>query len=218
MSAWAPRSAGSAHAGDESAGVLRLGRPGERRTSSGDEWLRLYRGGWRDSVPERRAESSWQGAGLGRHGAWSRTSVEVLAHDRDRLVVTAAAPHGLRLTRELELTAASGLEIHQVIANPGDAPVPYLLGEHPAFDLPPGTRLELPAGPVHVPHEDAGVRRPRAGLHRRLALAPGPTGDIDLSTIPAGPVERTCYLPDRAVEGWSRVPNSSSGLSGVELD
>lgn len=185
----------------------------------GQEWLRHYRGGWQTLFPNIGTASSWRGIPLGHHGSWSRTPVEVLAQERHRLVVTAPAAHGLRLTRDLQVTASGDVEISQSIENTEFVPVPYLLGEHPAFDLPAGSTIELPAGPVVIPDKSPEFGDLIPGGRGAWPEAPGPAGPVDLSVVPVGPVERTAYLPGRSIGAAAvRFPETVGGLRGFRLE
>jgi hypothetical protein len=79
-------------------------------------------------------------------------------------------------------------------------------GHHPAFAAPPGTLLDIPAATVRC---DAGFDTPL------VDVAPGGSGgwprvpgkgggEVDLSLVPAGPVERLAFLPD-ILEGWAAL-------------
>lgn len=193
--------------------------PPARGDGAAGEWLRRYRGGWQTLFPNIGPDSSWLGDPLGYHGAWSRTRVAVLAHDHDRIAVSAAVPHGLRLTRELRVTPSGSVEIEQTIANPRSVRLPYLAGEHPAFDLPPGTLLELPPGPVRVAPKSPEFGDLVAGSAGTWPFAPGAMGAVDLSSVPRGPVERTCYLPERRAGRLAvRFPGAQDRVTGFRIE
>lgn len=98
------------------------------------------------------------------------------------------------------------------IRNVGHAPVPYLLGVHPALAVTPGCRIHLPAGTVRV-DEAGGERLGRPGMHYRWPhLTLGDGSVVDVGAVP-GPDQGTFaghfLFPDDPTDLWWAVTDPS---------
>jgi galactose mutarotase-like enzyme len=181
------------------------------------DWLSEYRGGWQVLFPNAGNEGVVDGTPLPFHGEFSRTKIEILKHTATELVVTAGARLPLVLTRSYSLPAgSSALLIEQEVTNESDTEWPFIWGEHPAFSLPPGSRIHLPVGPFTTDFNEVGALQDiPAGVEGTWPLVKDKSGvSIDLSVVPEGGVERLCYLHDRP-EGWVAMTHGEDviGLS-----
>jgi galactose mutarotase-like enzyme len=190
--------------------------PAEASTTYGSgalDWLSRYRGGWQVMFPSTGAESTVDGVPHPLHGEVSLAHVDVLHRTPTSVSLRAGTRLPLQLVRTFTLDPERPvLRLEERVHNEGNRAVAYAWGQHPAFVATPGMVTDLPAGPVHV---DATFAQPEADL------APGNTATwpsvlgregqtIDLATIPAGPVERVCYLPDRPA-GWAALRDKQTG-------
>lgn len=206
---------------DEARGaeVVRLGRPGgvnrlawidsdwPLRARAGGayhspdlDWLSEHRGGWQEMFPNAGAGCVVDGIPHPVHGEASVAPWRVIDRAGPREVTLGCYTHTpLALTRRMRLDPGRPrLEIEETIHNPSGLSIPYAWGHHPAFDAPPGTRLEMD-----------GVRyRCETGLDVPEAdLGPGSAGGwpwgedrdgtpLDLSVMPDHPAERVLYLTE----------------------
>lgn len=201
--------------------IVRLGRPGglnrlawidsdwPLRARAGGayysadlDWLSEHRGGWQEMFPNAGAGCVVDGVSHPVHGEASMTPWQVVDRSLEHEVTLRCHTHTpLVLTRRMRLDPGRAcLEIEEVIHNPSDIPFPYAWGHHPAFEAPPGTRLEL-----------VGARyQGESGLATSEAdLGPDCGGDwprardrngtrVDLSVMPDHPVERVLYVTEMA--------------------
>lgn len=187
----------------------------------GDEaldWLSHYRGGWQVMFPNAGSGCIVEGVPLPLHGEVSWTRPLIVERGPDHLVLTSPTRRPLTLRRRIELDpGAPVLHIVERVTSDAAWPLPYVWGQHPAFHAVAGALIDLPVGEVHV---DEAFDDPAADL------APGAVGiwpcvrgrdggDVDLSLVPEGSVERVCYLPERPA-AWAAVRNVATG-SGVAL-
>lgn len=212
---------------ERGAEIRTIRRPGERnsladyewrspRTASsgatyGDDtldWLSEYRGGWQELFPNAGAACVMNGVPLPFHGEASSATWEVLDHSAESVTLEAACRLPLVLTRQMRVDPdRSCLYVDEVVVNESADPQQAVWVHHPAFDLPDGSAIDLPGAQVHV--DAAASAELEAGPTRPWpdAAAKG-GGTIDLSRVPAGPVERLCYLTNLS-EGWvaARCPD-----------
>ncbi len=174
--------------------------------STENDWLSQWRGGWQELFPNAGAAAEALGVPLPFHGDVSSARWSVIERDATSVTLQSATRLPLMLTRRMWLDPdAPVLHLQETVHNESDLEVPFLWGHHPAFDALPGTVLDLPAGRAVAP---ADYRVAHADL------VPGdyrwPTGrhtgghEIDLSLLPAGPVERVVYRPD-VEAGWAAL-------------
>jgi galactose mutarotase-like enzyme len=177
------------------------------------DWLSRYRGGWQVMFPSAGSESTVDGVPHPVHGEVSMARGEVVERGATELILRVPTRLPLQLTRRFRLDPERPvLQVSERAENEAGRSLACAWGHHPAFAAVPGTRIDLPPGPVHV---DADLAVPEADL------APGTSAhwpavkdrngrDIDLSVVPPGPVERVCYLPNRPA-GWAAVRDLAGG-------
>ena len=166
------------------------------------DWLSEHRGGWQEMFPNAGAGCVVDGVSHPVHGEASMVPWQVIDRPAEHEVTLRCHTHTpLVLIRRMRLDPDGvRLEIEEVVDNPSGLSIPYAWGHHPAFEAPPGTRLEF-----------AGARyRGESGLATSEAdLAPDCGGDwprargrdgasVDLSVMPDHPAERVLYLTDLA--------------------
>jgi hypothetical protein len=183
--------------------------PASRSRSYGDDrldWLSEYRGRWQLLVPNAGAACVVNGAPLPFHGEWSRTHVDLVAQQSDRVVVRGALRPPLVVERAVEVLAAPRrVAVTTTVTNVGTAAQAFVWGEHPAFAAAPGDRIDLPPGPV------VGSALPLAAMGTTWPEDPV-TGD-DLSVVPSQrPFESVHYLPDRSA-GWCALRRTDIGVA-----
>lgn len=184
-----------------------------RSRSYGDpklDWLSEYRGGWQLLVPNAGAASTVDGIPLPFHGEWSRTRSDAVEQNSASVTLQAGTRLPLLVRRRIEiLTAPARVAVTTTVENLVDRPVPFVWGEHPAFAVAPGDRIDVPAGAV-IDGDDPERRSvpwpssTAGGLHAN-----------GLDRIPTGtPVQGVHYLPDRPA-GWAalRRPQVGVGLA-----
>jgi galactose mutarotase-like enzyme len=183
------------------------------------DWLSEYRGGWQVLFPNAGSDAVVEGIPLPFHGEFSRTKVEILKHTSTELVVVAGARMPLVLKRSYSLPPGkAALLIQQEVTNESDTEWPFIWGEHPAFSLPPGSRIHLPTGPVSADLNEVGeLQDVTAGSTGTWPFITSKSGEkVDLSIVPTGGVERLCYLHDRP-EGWVAMTHGDD-LIGLSWD
>ena len=217
--------------------IVRLGRPGgpnhlawidsdwPLRASAGGSygsddmaWLSEHRGGWQEMFPNAGAGCTVDGIPHPVHGESSMTPWEVVETPGDLEVTLRGRTHTpLTVTRRIFLEREGRrLVIVEEIHNPSELAFPYAWGHHPAFDAPPGTRLELAGARFEV---DGGFDGPEADL------PPGAAGvwpqaesragaPVDLGVMPGHPAERVVYLTE-LVEPRARIlrPDTADRLT-----
>lgn len=113
------------------------------------DWLSEYRGGWQLLVPNAGAACVVDGVPLPFHGEWSRTRATVTERASDRVVMSAGTRLPLVVEREVRVAAdPERVLVRTTVSNPSDRLVPFVWGEHPAFAVEHGDRIELPRGQV----------------------------------------------------------------------
>ena len=183
------------------------------------DWLSDYRGGWQVLFPNAGNDATVEGVPLPFHGEFCRTKVEVVEHSATKLVIAAGTRIPLVLTRTYSLLPGeSVLLIEQQVSNDSDLEWPFIWGEHPAFSLPPGSKINMPVGPVTADLNDAGLLQDISiGAKGSWPLLKSKAGsEVDLSTVPDGGVERLYYLHDRP-EGWVAMTHGTD-LIGLAWD
>jgi hypothetical protein len=190
----------------------RLGAP-QSRTA---RWLAQYRGGWQVMFPNAGAECELHGHFHPVHGEACQGRVEVRDRSPNSLVIRVTTRQRLVLERRLRVRSHRPIfTVEDRIWNESDKPHPYVWGQHPAFAATPGMHIDLPAGEIRAgeSHEpDADLVSGSVGQWPVLLGRDG--RPVDISSIPAGPVERVCYLPDRRA-GWAalRDPSTKRGIA-----
>jgi hypothetical protein len=199
--------------------------PASASRSYGDEtldWLSEYRGGWQELFPNAGPPCEVMGVPLAFHGEVSRARwawewIEPGAFARMR--TPARLP--LVLERDMRIDPDRPvLYLEERVFNDCPFEVPYLWGHHPAFGPPlaeAGARIDLPARRIVA---DAGLDGPsvdvRPGSESAWPFAVGRDGgSIDLSVVPAPPVQRLLYAADLE-GGWFALRNPARGL-GVAM-
>ncbi len=186
------------------------------------DWHSEYRGGWQELFPNAGDACVVMGTPLPFHGELSRANWEWSWLEQDTAVVLrCAARLPLVLERTMRVHAERAvLVIDERIVNESPLTVPYIWGHHPAFGPPlaeAGARIDLPATNLIV---DAGMDGAAVDLQPGSVHTWPLTRDrhdrpIDLSVIPAAPIQRFGFLTDVA-EGWYAVRNPARRL-GVGL-
>lgn len=190
--------------------------PAERSTTYGSDtldWLSSYRGGWQVMFPSAGSASTVEGVPHPLHGDVSRSTLEVLEARPRTATLRASTRLPVQLVRRFTLDDERPvLRVEETARNTADRPLAHAWGHHPAFAASPRMVIDLPPGTVHV---DVGLAEPEAdlapgtsGLWSEIRDAAG--GAVDLSRVPAGPVERVCYLPDRPA-GWGALRDLETG-------
>lgn len=182
------------------------------------DWLSHYRGGWQVMFPSAGAECTVDGLPHPVHGEASSAPARVVEASAGHVVLRSATRLPLRLERRISVAAERPvLLVEERIENESDRPLAYAWGHHPALAVTAGTRLDLPAGPVHVDDAfddpDADLAPGASGPWPQAATRDGGTASLD--RIPEAAVERVCYLPDRPA-GWAAVRDPGTGR-GVGL-
>lgn len=184
------------------------------------DWLSEYRGGWQSLFPNAGNENTVMGVPLPFHGEFSRSHVEIVKKGKSEIVVRSGVRLPLVLTRSYKLLSDKPtLKVQQTVTNESDLDIPFIWGEHPAFCLPSGSRINLPkGGEVHVDSNEMGdLQDVLPGGIGSWPLAPTKSGvTVDLSVVPRVKVERLCYLPDLP-QGWVAM-ESGETIFGLSWD
>ena len=183
------------------------------------DWLSEYRGGWQVLFPNAGNENTVMGVPLPFHGEFGRTRTTVITKKKSELVIKAGTRLPLVLTRSYKLVPNKPtLLIKQSVTNESDSTIPFIWGEHPAFSLPRGSKINLPTGPIFVDANETGeLQDVKPGAIGTWPLAPDRTGgQIDLSVVPTKNAERLCYLHDRP-EGWAAMQHGKKVI-GISWD
>jgi hypothetical protein len=182
------------------------------------DWLSEYRGGWQELFPNAGGPGEVMGVPLPFHGEVSRArwSWEWLS-TRSHVRMSTPARLPLVLEREMRVDPDHPtLYIQERVRNEAPFAVPYIWAHHPAWGPPlvaPGARIDLPGGLVTA---DGGMDGPAVDLPPGSAhawpMATGRAGQsIDLSLIPAAPLQRLCYVHELPA-AWYAVRNPEAGL------
>jgi galactose mutarotase-like enzyme len=182
------------------------------------DWLSHYRGGWQVMFPNAGGECVVDGVPHPVHGEVSSGPAEVVEVSSDHVVLRSATRLPLHIERRISLAPdRPAFLVEGEVVNDSDLAFSYVWGHHPAIAASPGTRIDLPVGPVHVDEAfddpDADLAPGASGTWPQVASRTG--GPVALDLIPDYAVERICYLPDRPA-GWAAVREPASGR-GVAL-
>ena len=183
------------------------------------DWLSEYRGGWQVLFPNAGNENTVMGVPLPFHGEFGRTETTVVSKKKSELVIKAGTRLPLVLTRTYKLVPNKPiLQIKQSVSNESDSPIPFIWGEHPAFSLPRGSKINLPTGPILVDANEMGeLQDVKPGSTGTWPTVPDRVGgQIDLSVVPEADIERLCYLHDRP-EGWAAMQHGKKVI-GISWD
>jgi hypothetical protein len=189
------------------------------------DWLSSYRGGWQELFPNAGGAGTVLGTPLPFHGEVSRAAWSAEWHESGRDVTLSSGTRlPLVIHRRMRLNPIRPvLTIEETIENESALAVPYIWGHHPAFGPPlaaTGARIDLPAGKLVA---DSGMEGEAVDLaagsqHRWGAVTNRHGQAVDLSTIPAAPIQRLCYIEELA-EGWAAIRNPANGLgAGLSWD
>lgn len=183
------------------------------------DFMSKYKGGWQALFPNAGNPASALGVELPFHGEFCRSKVEVVEVQRNSVVIKSGARIPLTLTRTYTIPLQSNvLEIQQLASNESDLEVPFIWGEHPAFNLPPGSKIKIPGAGVVVEEANRGefLDLSDKGIGN-WPYVDGADGErVDLSVVPNKPTERLCYLTDVS-EAWTAM-EFDSHLIGMSWD
>lgn len=170
------------------------------------DWLSQWRGGWQELFPNAGAAAEALGVPLPFHGDVSSARWSVIERDATSVTLQSATRLPLTLTRQMWLDPdAPVLHLEETVQNESDLEIPFLWGHHPAFDALPGTAVDVPAGRAVVPQDYPVAHADLAPDDYQWPSAHRTDGHpVDLSVLPAGPVERVIYLPDIDA-GWAAL-------------
>ncbi len=113
------------------------------------DWLSDYRGGWQLLVPNAGAACEVDGVPLPFHGEWSRTRVAVTERVADRVVMMAGTRLPLTVEREVRVEARPArVLVRTTVCNASAEPVSFIWGEHPAFAVGQGDRIDFPSAEI----------------------------------------------------------------------
>ena len=183
------------------------------------DWLSHYRGGWQVMFPNAGAECTVDGLPHPVHGEVSSAPAEVIevsAEPRRHPIgdPPPAPPRAQDLAGRRPARSSSSRNGSRTSRTGNWS---YAWGHHPAIAVTPGTRIDLPAGPLHVDGAldapDADLEPGAVGTWPDARLRRG--GVAALDRVPDAVVERVCYLPDRPA-GWAAVRDPETGR-GVGL-
>ena len=183
------------------------------------DFLSSYKGGWQVLFPNAGNPAEVNGVSLPFHGETCRTRMNVVIQDSGKLVLTTGTRLPFVLTRTYEIPEGRDvLLVEQTVTNESDLTLPFIWGEHPAFALPPGSRINLPGAGVVVESQNKGdfLDLPPDGAGRWPYIRTDEGKEIDLSRVPSTPTERLCYLTD-VEAGWVAM-ESEKDLIGMSWD
>ena len=168
------------------------------------DWLSEYRGGWQLLVPNAGAACVVDGVPLPFHGEWSRTSVDIVYRTATEVTMRAGTRLPFVVDRRVGvLDDPARVTVSTTIENLTDRRLPFIWGEHPAFPVAPGDRIDLPSGAI-IDADDP---------ERRATTWPkSPAADSSLDEIPpTSPFQRVHYLPNRPA-GWAALRRQNVGV------
>jgi hypothetical protein len=166
------------------------------------DWLSEYRGGWQLLVPNAGAACEVDGVPLPFHGEWSRTRVRVTERATDRVVMTAGTRLPLTVERAVRVEARPArVLVCTTVDNVSDEPVSFVWGEHPAFAVGQGDRIDFPPAEIFDAHGVGVGRWPSLSDGRHL-------GRVDT----ADPSESVLFLVGFSA-GWAAVRRQHLGVA-----
>lgn len=180
-----------------------------RSISYGDserDWLSEWRGGWQELFPNAGTSAEVLSVPLAFHGEASAARWRVLNATPTDITLQTQSRLPLTLTRRMWVEPDKPvLHVEETAQNDSEVEVPFLWGHHPAFDGVPDTVLDVPANRAVVPDGyDVKYADLAPGDYQWPIAAGRSANEIDLSTIPDGPVERVVYLPG-ITAGWAAL-------------
>ena len=113
------------------------------------DWLSEYRGGWQFLMPNAGPECEVDGVNIPFHGEWSRTQVDIIAQTESMVRVRAGTRLPVVVEREISvLSDPDRVAITTEVRNTSNEPTSFIWGEHPAFFVRQGDKIDLPHGEV----------------------------------------------------------------------
>ncbi len=113
------------------------------------DWLSEYRGGWQFLMPNAGPECEVDGVNIPFHGEWSRTQVDIIAQTESMVRVRAGTRLPVVVEREISvLSDPDRVAITTEVRNTSSEPTSFIWGEHPAFFVRQGDKIDLPNGEV----------------------------------------------------------------------
>ena len=113
------------------------------------DWLSEYRGGWQFLMPNAGPECEVDGVNIPFHGEWSRTQVDIIAQNESMVRVRAGTRLPVVVEREISvLSDPDRVAITTEVRNTSNEPTSFIWGEHPAFFVRQGDKIDLPNGEV----------------------------------------------------------------------
>ena len=113
------------------------------------DWLSEYRGGWQFLMPNAGPECEVDGVIIPFHGEWSRTQVDIIAQTESMVRVRAGTRLPVVVEREISvLSDPDRVAITTEVRNTSNEPTSFIWGEHPAFFVRQGDKIDLPNGEV----------------------------------------------------------------------
>ena len=183
------------------------------------DWLSHYRGGWQGLMPNVGEDSEALGVSLPYHGDTSTSSWTVIEAEPARIVMEVASRLPLRMRRTIELDGTRPvLHVHEEIENLAGFPVPFLWGQHPAWNADAKTVVDLPAGDMTVravPGYDTPLNDIRPGSEAPWPWGLGKSGErVDVSVVGGRPVERLLCVHGVS-EGWAALRWEERGIGAA---
>ncbi|MCH7670269.1 MAG: hypothetical protein IIC71_13875 [Acidobacteria bacterium] len=165
--------------------------------SAAMDWLSTYRGGWQELIPNPGNDSEWGGVALPFHGDVRYASWEVV--DRSPTSVSLRVPTRLPIILERSMSVEGEvLRLEERLVSDAPIDVPFAWTHHPAFDAPPGTKIDLPPARIAADSAMIGdlvdVVAGSIGTWPELPAVDG--GVIDLSVIDERSVERLVFASE----------------------
>lgn len=166
------------------------------------DWLSDYRGGWQLLVPNAGPECEVDGVRHPFHGEWSRTRVTIDEQTSEGVRMRAGTRTPIVVHRHVRLGGdPARVLVSTRVHNDSPQPTSFIWGEHPAFLVRPGDRVDLPVAPV------ADVRGDPLGtwpLDER-------TGRLDVVTDES-PNESVHFVTDLPA-GWAALRRPTVGVA-----
>jgi len=166
------------------------------------DWLSEYRGGWQFLMPNAGPECEVDGVNIPFHGEWSRTRVDIIAQTESMVRVRAGTRLPVVVEREISLLSNPyRVVITTEVRNTSTEPTSFIWGEHPAFFIKQGDKIDLPNGDVV---NSAGAA---------LGVWPFGLGSQRLDIIDDQlPHERMHFITN-IEQGWAALRRSDIGIA-----